>query len=413
MCSITLDSLDILSIRISTPSLQFILNPKQSTMVSSSTARFSYTTSSTPRKQLWNPSKTLGIINTDPGYQRITCVGHAPSKGRRCRISLRGDNVDFITNTLDEIAYLQPNSPEVLSRLRAISGAALCVRYHQGQAGTIVRQWQRSIQQLDLKPQIEDRKPSKPVRSSERDAQSRSMDELHEQLREMKEFLARLQEERDGPRQAQRNARPSEQAAEKRREEERKRKEQEKEREAKEQERQEQERLEKERLEKERLEKERLEEERKQKEREESKQRERAAYNERIRQRAQRVREEREREKREAERKEEEEWTQAWIKYQEKWTQFKAATSREGSLRDAIPWPVKSGLYRDVKASNVEEFLKRALARDENPSRLRRTECRKWHPDMMERLLRGAQLGEAERMVIEMICRVATGLSQA
>jgi len=36
---------------------------------------------------------------------------------------------------------------------------------------------------------------------------------------------------------------------------------------------------------------------------------------------------------------------------------------REGNVRDLIPWPVKSGLYRDVNASNVKDFLQRAIAR--------------------------------------------------
>jgi hypothetical protein len=373
-------------------------------MFSSSTAYFPDKTSSAQRKKLWNPSQTLGIINTDPGYQCITCIGYAPSKRRRCRNPIRSDNVSFITNTLNEIAYLHPDSPEVTSRLRAISGRALCVRYHQGQAESIMMQWQSSIQQLKLKPQVGEQKPSNPVQSGERDEQKQALHELQEQLRQMREFLAQLQEERNSPRQSQGSARSNEQGAEKRREAERKRQEQEKEKEAREKE--------KERLEKERLDKERLEEERKQKEKEESKRREQAAYNERIRQRAQRVREEREREKREAERREEEEWTQAWTKYQQRWTHLRAATSIEGTLRDAIPWPVKSGLYRDVKASNVQEFFKRAVARDGNPAKLRRTECKKWHPDMMNRFLRGVQIGDADRMMIEMICRVATDLPQ-
>src|ERR1700691_4035579 len=96
-----------------------------------SSTRFGYDATSTQKKKLWDPSETLGIINTDPGYQRITCIGHAPSQGRRCRNPIRSDNPDFITATLSEIAYLRPDNPTVISRLRAIAGPALCVRYHQ------------------------------------------------------------------------------------------------------------------------------------------------------------------------------------------------------------------------------------------------------------------------------------------
>jgi hypothetical protein len=380
--------------------------------------RFGYDATSTQRKKLWDPSETLGIINMDPGYQRITCIGHAPSQGRRCRNPIRSDNRDFITATLNEIAYLRPDNPTVMSRLRSIAGPALCVRYHQGQAESIVRQWQRKIQQLS--PRIDERKPTKPVRDDKNQDSEQTINELREQLREMRELLAQLRDDRDGQgSQSQGYESPNEQASRRRQEAERRRQESEErererlEKERLERERLERERLERERLEKERLEKERLEKEKREREKEESNRRareEQAAQNERIRQRAQKRREEREREKREAERREEEEWEQSWIKYQERWAEFRTTPLREGNIRDAIPWPVKSGSYRDVKASNVNDFLKRAVARDASPVKLIRKECKKWHPDSINRLLRDAQLTDADEMMIEMICRVVTDL---
>jgi hypothetical protein len=387
----------------------------------SSTYYSRYPTSSTERTKLWDPSKTLGIINTDPGYQCITCIGYAPSQRRRCRNPIRADNREFITRTLNEIAYLKPDSPAVRARLREIAGPALCVRYHQNQAESMVLQWQRSIQLLPQQPAVEERRPRSDVRSKKqevKDEQEQCMQEMQEQIRGLREQLARMKEERDNQgRQSQVFPKREEDSAFERREEVRKSWERkEREREPR---RMEQERLEKERLEKERLEEDRLEEERKQRERDEEekkrREQERAAQNERIRQRAQKLREDREREKREKELKEQEEWHQAWSRYQSLWADFRTSISKEGvrvgSIRDAIPWPVKSGSYRDVKASNVEEFMRRAPTTEgTNASKVFKKECLKWHPDKLNRLLGDAKIEVPEKIMIDMICRVLTEL---
>ncbi|KAH6664489.1 putative reticulocyte-binding protein 2 like protein a [Halenospora varia] len=371
--------------------------------------QFSPRTISTEKAKLWNPSKTLEIIN--PDYDCLTCVGYAPSRGRRCRNPIRADNRALITRTLDEIAYLPPNSPAVMSRLRGIAGPALCVRYHQGQAETVVMQWQRKIPLL--KPQIGEQKPAKPVQSSrlQEPARDRRVEDLRDQLKEMRDAIAKLREEIDSPRhQSQECEGPEERAVKDLQEEERKqRRSEERKREAR---RKESERLEKGRLEKERLEKECLAKEKREKEEKQRREREEAAANERIRQRAQKVREEREREKRKKEQKERKEWDQLWAKYQERWAQFKASASdiREGNIRDAIPWPVKSGLYRDAKDSNVKEFFQKAVSRDEDMAKLMRKECLKWHPDRRCTWLRDAQLSDVDKMMVDMICRVVTEL---
>lgn len=352
-------------------------------------------------KKLWDPSKILGIINTDPGYQRITCIGNAPSQGRRCRNPIRADNREFIMKTLDDISYLHPESAAVLSRLRTIAGPALCVRNHQNQAETIVMQWQRKIQQLQ---RVEERRPAKPtVSTRDQDIEhDQSIESLREQLREMREFLAQFREEAN-ERQYQRHDQPEAPAGNNRQEEELKRQKRE-ERNA------ELRRLEKKRLEKQRLEKEQLEKEKKETEEAQQRASKQAASNERIRLRAQKLREEREREKRQKEEAEKKNWDQSWNKYQERWVQFRASTSHEKPTRDTTPWPVKSGSYRDVNASNVKEFFERAVPKDANMAKLMRKECRNWHPDVSFLSLGGSQLTETDRMMVDMICRVVTGL---
>ena len=413
---------------------------------------YRHSTVSSERKKLWDPYETLGIINTDPGYDKITCIGNAPTQGRRCRNTIRSDNQNFIKAVLSEISLLPPDSPVVLSRLEEIVGPALCVRYHQSQAELVMQQWKRNIQQLRRQSESREERTRKPSRSNKQDSekvQKQSIPEVRRRMRELEELLATLEQERDEEdeqssgqvrreewgtqrrrtaehtrqmneemqREAKREEKTrldKERLEKERLEEERLERERLK-RERLERERREEERLEREKLEREKQEEERLEKERKEKEETKRRKQEQAAHNERIRQRAAKLREDREREKREAELREQEEWEQAWSKYQTLWAAFRASssntTTEEGKIRETIPWPVKSGLHRDVNASNVRDFLQRAVAKEgNNSSRLLRKECHKWHPDRMDRLFRGVKLTDVDRIMIDVICRVVTEL---
>ncbi|TVY81965.1 Reticulocyte-binding protein 2-like protein a [Lachnellula suecica] len=368
-----------------------------------------------PPQKLWDPSSVLGIINTDAGYHSITCSGYAPSQRRRCRNPIRMDNRALITETLDEISYLSPNDPRVMKKLRVIAEPALCVRYHQGQAGELVRKWAEKIKRVDVKPRIRERETT--------------MEDLKERMKEMQELLDRLQEaasmvglvdehqeeasqrrniERREARKVEKERLERERVAEERRK------------------REEEEHLERDRVEKERVERQRLAEERRkreeeerlekellEKERLEEEKTERAASNERIRQRAQKRREEAEQLKRKKEQKEKEEWDQLWTSYQNKWTHFKACASIEGNLRDAIPWPVKSGLYRDVGASKVKDFMQHAMPKDANMRSLIRKECLKWHENGTISRRYKSKLTPADQLMIDMICRVMTDVLDA
>lgn len=411
-------------------------------------AQFSSRTAYTDKTKLWDPSETFEIYN--PYNDCLTCVGLAPSQGRRCRNSILASNRSLIINTLNEISYLPPNSPAVMSKLRAIAGPALCKSRHQGQADKVVEKWQSIIQLLE--PQIRERKPTKPVKHRMlqelvRDRKSEELENQRKEIQELREEMARLREELLNGRQQrqdfewpedrvakdrQEEARKQRIHEEKKREERRKESERlENERLAKEKrEKEERERLETERLEKERIaqkkrekeEKERLETERaakEAKEKAEKQRQEREEANERMRKNAQKRREETERkkqrEKEERERQEQaerKEWELLWAKYQERWTRFRASTStiREGEIRDAVPWPVKSGAYRDVKAQAVKEFFEKTVPKDQDMVKLMRKECRNWHPDSRRAWLPDDRLGVADRMMVEMICRVVTEL---
>lgn len=382
---------------------------------------------SSERKKLWDPYETLGIINTDPGYGGITCIGNAPSQGRRCRNAIRADNRSFIASVLSEISFLPPDSPVVLSHLQAIVGPALCLNRHQSQAESVMLQWKRNIQQLKRQSESREERTKTTPRNNKQDSEKvrkQNIREALEKMRQLEELLASLEQDTDeecgqssgqGRRKGWGTQRR--QTAEQTRQmnEETQREARREEKRRMEKEILEEERLERERLEREKREEERLKNERKERDDANRRKQEHAAESERIRQRAEERRQDREREKREAELKEQKEFDQAWSKYKSLWTVFRASTSNTaseaGSIREAIPWPVKSGSHRDVNASTVRDFLQRAVVKEgDNSSKLLRKECQKWHPDMMNRLLRGVKLTDVDRMMIEMICRVVTEL---
>ncbi|KAG9230998.1 hypothetical protein BJ875DRAFT_470709 [Amylocarpus encephaloides] len=298
------------------------------------------------RTKQWDPLKALGILNTDIGYQCITCIGYAPSQRRRCQNPIRQDNRQFITTTLNEIAYLSSDSPIVISKLQAIAGPALCVRYHQVQASTILMQWKAAIRLA--KPQINNTR----YQDQEEDRQG----EEHGKQRQERERERHRRDERARATRRQENKRPEKERAKK--------------------ERQEEKRVEMERAEKEQAEKEQA-----------------AAHSERIRQKAQQAREERERVRKAKQQMERQEWDQRWTRYQRCWAQFRASETRD---RDSIPWPVKSGAFRDVKAPSAKEFLKRAVPEDASMAKLMRQECRNWHPDTVYRLISGERLSAVD-----------------
>ncbi|KAH7323482.1 putative reticulocyte-binding protein 2 like protein a [Rhexocercosporidium sp. MPI-PUGE-AT-0058] len=396
--------------------------------------------------KLWDPIASLGIINPDPGYQRITCVGYAPSQGRRCRMAINQHNRQTITETLNEMSYLHPSDPEVVSRLKSIAGTALCIRFHQAQASNILSQWRSKLPKVH---RIDSDKNPRSSRTSRSQARSYTSEDLQEQLRKLRELMDQLEEnlnaqksdsssgdeseedfvprdyqtgneknrfererlEKERKAQEARKRRDTEQTRQRAQSKARKDAQDMREKEKKEQENREREQKRAEEAAREReqkKEKERKEKERKEQEAKKARDAENAASNERMRQRARERAENAAREKREKEEREQAEWNQAWTRYQDQWLIFKISSSTDRALRDAIPWPVRTGSFSDVNASTVKAFLENALPKDTVRVKLLRKECQKWHPDVTGRWSRAGELTDVERMMIEMICRVVT-----
>lgn len=59
-------------------------------------------------------------------------------------------------------------------------------------------------------------------------------------------------------------------------------------------------------------------------------------------------------------------------------------------LREIIPWPVKSGDWKDVSGPAVEEFFRKAPPQTNGVEKtfgIMKMECLKWHTDRIPRLL--------------------------
>src|SRR5271169_2993440 len=80
----------------------------------------------------WDPMAILEIIN--PDTRGFTCVGYAPSQGRRCRNPIAQCNKERVFAMLDTLELSSSSSRKVASMLPKIAALSLCRRYHQNQA---------------------------------------------------------------------------------------------------------------------------------------------------------------------------------------------------------------------------------------------------------------------------------------
>ncbi|OCK75815.1 hypothetical protein K432DRAFT_385925 [Lepidopterella palustris CBS 459.81] len=370
--------------------------------------------------KIWDPIETLKIIN--PDRNTLTCVGYAPTCGRRCRNFINQANKATAYQILEELEGLDPSEDDVEAKLRELARYTLCLRYHQNQVDGVVRKWMNGIQetmktdkfgrkfsvdrqghlsrsdmeemheiltrllgkttasagQSQTMPNYQRRAQEQQQREDE-NRKAREREQFNDRLRRAKEQLEMERQEREERAEKERQEREQ-----KRREEQKKKQKEREEEERRQKTREEEERRQKRR---EKEERERKEEERQKKEREA---REREERNERVRQRAQRVREERERKEKEQAENEQKEWDQIWLQYSMRWDGLKKSGLRGNSenLRQTIPWPVKSGSWKDVTQQNVQYFFQKALATSD-PSKtfkFMQMECLKWHTDRIPKM---------------------------
>ncbi|OBT70763.1 hypothetical protein VF21_10462 [Pseudogymnoascus sp. 05NY08] len=313
----------------------------------------------------WDPEAILDIINPDRGS--FTCVGYAPSMRRRCRNPIARNNRDFVYGLLDLLALMDPSSGNFATLLEEAAYRSLCWR-HGNQANDIVKKWEASIVALNL-PAPEAKGKGKQSKSRTKKSQStgsyytRYTDEyVKTEVEDLKQ-KEREQDRREAQQDQQRKKRQEEQDKEK-----------------------------------------------KQQERRDKEARER-------RQQEAQKREERVQQAREQSMKERREWQQAWQNYVTKWAAFKEAKHDPCTVQQAqalIPWPVKSGRFGDLTREHVRGFYREACPDTKTTAMFKnmQRESLKWHPDKMVNLYRNCAPGDADKMVIGMICRVVLELRE-
>ena len=91
----------------------------------------------------WAPAEVLQL---DPNSSSFTCIGYAPSKGRRCRNPIACVNRQESTEILLEMSRLDLQSRRLDGKLEELAPRLLCRRWHQDQAAGMKRQWQCDIE---------------------------------------------------------------------------------------------------------------------------------------------------------------------------------------------------------------------------------------------------------------------------
>lgn len=93
---------------------------------------------------LWDPVAALQLVN--PDREKITCVGYAPTQGRRCRNPIAAHNVSAAKETLSNLSRRIPHDGLMEAELHNVASRLLCVRYHQGQwKGVVERTWKPCV----------------------------------------------------------------------------------------------------------------------------------------------------------------------------------------------------------------------------------------------------------------------------
>lgn len=93
----------------------------------------------------WDAS---GILKIDPDTPGFTCVGYAPSKGRRCHNPIAAANRQEASKLLAKLSKLDPSSSRIGSILESLAPRLLCKRYHQNQADSISEKWNDRLERF-------------------------------------------------------------------------------------------------------------------------------------------------------------------------------------------------------------------------------------------------------------------------
>ena len=146
----------------------------------------------------WTPSDIL--TNIDNSSCSITCVGYAPSQGRRCHNPIAAANRQDAAKLLKQMSKLNLSSSRIDDLLEQLAPRVLCKRYHQNQFSSMVSQWQDDLEDLqeeEAPRRAEDaRRAREATRRAEDARRAREAAQRAEDARRAREAAQRAEEER-------------------------------------------------------------------------------------------------------------------------------------------------------------------------------------------------------------------------
>lgn len=99
------------------------------------------------------------LIDVNPDSRCFTCVGYAPSKGRRCHNPININNRSFARSLLSKGTMMLHSGEDLQDLLHTLASRVLCKRYHQNQAQNMVEQWNRDVDLFDCLSQFDTEEP--------------------------------------------------------------------------------------------------------------------------------------------------------------------------------------------------------------------------------------------------------------
>ena len=119
----------------------------------------------------WTPSDVL--TNIDNSSCSITCIGYAPSQGRRCHNAIAAANRQYAAKILFQISKFKLSSSRIDGLLEQLAPRVLCTRHHQNQSHLMVSQWQEDIDDLLEKEAAERAEQARQDRAAARRAENK------------------------------------------------------------------------------------------------------------------------------------------------------------------------------------------------------------------------------------------------
>ncbi|PGH17159.1 hypothetical protein AJ79_01297 [Helicocarpus griseus UAMH5409] len=89
--------------------------------------------------------RLIDIINVDPRSPYFTCVGWAPSKGRRCHNPIARHNRSYASALLEQGTNEYLHGEDISHILEELAPRVLCKRFHQNQGSRMVGLWEKRV----------------------------------------------------------------------------------------------------------------------------------------------------------------------------------------------------------------------------------------------------------------------------